>query len=167
MKTRRYWVAPNGVEYPLIEADHDYDVTCYRSDRKTAKPHDPEHCIIALAIKRNKRVLDCWIGSGLDAYVAFKGNKPYAKHFTVGTSARRVLDRFDIAKDAATVRVTLKAPAPSHRLAARRVLNKRRRKEIQNGAPVKHQGTPRRKVRVQRYDVGHREHAEIVRVPVA
>ena len=166
MKTRREWIAPSGNQYPLIEADHDYDVTCYRSDKRKAIPHDGEHCVVALGVKRNKRVLECWIGSGLDAYVAFSGRKPYAKHFTVGTSARRVIDKFDTDQGAATIRVTLKAPAPSHKLSSRRVSNKKRREEVANGAQVKHRDTPKRKVRVQRYDVGHRDHATIVRVPV-
>jgi hypothetical protein len=158
------YTAPDGLKYPLSEAPSDMAFMAYMSDRKKAKIGDPNHCILALGIGRNKDVLHCYIGSGKDAYVVYKGEgtkPPFCLHYTVDTKAARVRDLFDTKGAPKTQVIWLRHPTRARTLAARRMLDKRRREEIKAGSPVKPRG-PQKNPRITRLGVVHRPLARIV-----
>jgi hypothetical protein len=94
----KFYTAPDGTRYPLSEAKYNMSFKVYRSDRRKARIGDPGQCLLALGIRRDKDVLDVYIGSGRDAYVIFKaqdGEPAHAVHFTIPTTTRRIIDAFD------------------------------------------------------------------------
>jgi len=158
MRKKRLYQAPDGKSYPLREADWNIGFKVYRSDRYKAVQGDPQRCLIALGIKRDKDVLDVFIGSGKDAYVVFKGKgKPFAVHFVLTKTATSLLDAFDKDRSAATKQIFLRKPTPGRTLAARRKMNKDRNRRIKNGEhKVKHRGP--NISRLTRLGVHHRPH---------
>jgi hypothetical protein len=163
----RYYTAPDGAKYPLYEAQWDTAFTIYRSDRRKAVAGDPHNCLLALGIKRNRDVLDVYIGAGQDAYVVFKarGDDPArAVHFTITSSARRSIDGWDGPdKRAATMTIKLKRPTAKRTLEARSKLDKDRAARIKNGThKVRHTGKARLP-RVTRFGAVHRPPVEISR----
>src|SRR5262245_20215722 len=160
-----HYTAPDSTRYPLTEADYNIAFKVYRSDRKRAKKNDPHACWYALGIRRDSDVEDCYIGSGKDAYVIFKGRgrkSPFAVHFIIRTAERRFVDHFDKDKSVKTMMIILYAPPETLKLAHRRASNKRRRSEINSGTgkPVRKRGTIAKR-RVQRIGVTARPRAKI------
>lgn len=159
----KYYMDGNGVKYPLSEAPYDYGITVYKSDCKKAVTGDPNQCLIAKGIKRDRSVEAAYIGSGKDAYVIFKASKTrkaYALHFTINAQAARVRDFFDTHKGVTTQDLKLSAPTPGRTLAYRRKLNKTRAAAIKAGT---HKVKPRgpSKTRVMRLGVHHRPRASV------
>jgi hypothetical protein len=159
----RVYTAPDGTRYPLREARYDMMFKCYKSDRRKAVQGDPQHCILALGIKRHKDVLAAYVGAGIDAYVVFKSNEDeeaHAVHFGIKTRARKVLDAFDKDRKAESMTIVLAKPPHSWRLDTRSKNNARRRAAIKNGALVKPR-TARKKNRMERLGVERRPLAPI------
>ena len=159
MAKQTYTDANTGVVYPMFEAVYDYNVEVYKSDSKKAVPGDPHKCVIAMALMRDKHVIDACIGSGKDGYVIFKadGMHPvdYAMHFTLPANTRRTLDEFDVSKKAKTTIIKLRAPTPGRTHAARAKLNKNRRIAVKAGAAVKKRANAKRP-RITRLGVPNR-----------
>jgi hypothetical protein len=164
MTKRRYYVAGNGQQYPLSEADEEYPITVYKSDCRKAVVGDTAQCLIAMGAKRNKRVEGAYIGSGKDAYIIFKGTrgKPaYAKHYTLNAQASRVRDFFDTHKGVVTQTITLSPVTAGRTLDHRSKLGKKRAAAIKNGThTVKSRGKPNA-TRIMRLGVKHRPKAQI------
>jgi len=159
----RFYTTPAGERYPLKEARYDMQFKAYRSDRRKAKPGDSGWCLMALGIRRNKDVLDVYIGSGHDAYVIFKetaDDPAQAVHFVIRSEARKIVDAFDKDRAAKTQPIELKKPPISWTLARRRENNARRRAEIRNGAVIKRRGKIA-KSRMERLGVKHRQRPKI------
>jgi len=160
---KRIYTAPDGKQYPLYEAPYAMPVTVFKSDRKKAQIGDPQNCLIALGLRRQKGVEAAWVGCGQDAYVCFGATKlraAYALHFTVGAQSSRVRDFFDTHKDVETQTLQLDPPSPGRTLAARSKANKRRREEVKNGATVTKREVPR-VTRMVRLGVARRPKATI------
>ena len=164
MRKRRYYVAGNGIRYPLTEADRDYHIKIYKSDCKKAVVGDAAQCLIALGAKRDKRVDGAYIGSGKDAYVIFKalrGRPAHAEHFTLNAQASKVRDFFDTHKGAVTTSIVLSAVTAGRTLDHRSKLGKKRAAAIKNGThTVKTRGKPNA-TRIMRLGVKHRPKANI------
>jgi hypothetical protein len=162
---KRYYTTPDGTRFPLIEAKWDMSFRCYKSDRRKAVPGNPHECLLAIGIKRDRRVLDAYLGSGQDAYVVFKADDEdpaHAVHFTIPTVARRAIDQFDTNRKAATVVITLRRPTGKRTLEARKGLNKDRRERIKNGAHRSRSRTQTpRQPRITRLGVHHRPRPRI------
>jgi hypothetical protein len=160
----RFYETPDSKRYPLTEARHDMAFRVYRSDRRKAKKGDPHNCLVALGIKRDRDVIDVFIGSGGDAYVIFKGRageEDYAVHFTISRPARKLIDMFDKDRRSATQQVILRKPTDGRTLEARSRLDKDRRRRIKAGThSVKARATPRSS-RVVRLGVGSRPRPRI------
>jgi len=165
MTSRRYYVAGNGVKYPLYEAPYDYTIAAYKSDCKKAIVGDGAQCLIALGAMRDKRVEGAYIGSGKDAYIIFKasqGKPAYAMHFTLNAKASRVRDFFDTHKGVTTQYIILSAVTAGRTLDHRSKLGKKRAAAIKNGEhTVKTRGRPNA-TRIMRLGVKHRPKAHIV-----
>jgi hypothetical protein len=154
----RFYTTPDGTKYPLTEAKYDMTFKAFKSDRRRAKPNNPHSCLLALGIRRDRDVLDAYIGSGKDAYIVFKGTDgepDHAVHFTIGTTTRRIIDAFDVDKKAKTQLVILRKPSGGRTLDHRRALMARRTREIKDGSPVKRRG-PQKSRRVGRLGVHSR-----------
>jgi hypothetical protein len=145
----RYYTAPDGTKTVLREARYTMSAKAYKSDCRKAVPGDPEHCLLALSVLRNPRVLHAWIGSGLDAYITFKGQDgedPHTEHFTIPLAMRRIVDKLDthgkrkLEKNMKSAPFELRAPTSKRTLEARSVMNRDRYKRIKAG---EHQVTPR------------------------
>jgi hypothetical protein len=135
----------------------------YRSDRRKAKRGDPHWCLLALGVRRHKDVLDVYIGAGKDAYVVFKGRDgegPFAVHFIIGTSVRRLIDGFDKDKSARTQEIILRHPPKSLTMEHRRNNNRRRAAEIKAGAKVNRRGKIAQ-TRITRIGVATRPRARV------
>jgi hypothetical protein len=166
MATRKKmeYVTGDGIHYPLVEADQDFPITIFKSDCRKAKIGNPEQCLIALGARRNKYVIGAWIGSGKDAYVAFRGirSKPaHVRHFTINAKAARIRDYFDTHKGVTSQIITLSAVTDGRTLAHRSKLNAARLKRIKAG---QHTVKPRKnvaKTRIMRLGVAHRPKATI------
>jgi hypothetical protein len=162
----RHYTAPDGTQYPLTEARYNMVFKVYRSDRRKAVPGDPENCLAARGIRRDKDVLAVYIGSGKDAYVVFKASKDedaHAVHFVIKTATRRLVDAFDKDRAATTQQIILHKPTPGRTLENRDRLNKDRHRRIRAG---EHQPKRRERPnvrRVARLGVGHRPRAKISR----
>ena len=121
--------------------------------------------MLAKGIRRNKDVLDVWVGSGLDAYVVFKETEDdvaHAEHFTIRTTVRKVIDKFDADRRCQSQVITLSRPTKGRTLAARSKMNSARRAQVKAGAKVKKRATPK-SARVQRLGVPHRPRAPVSR----
>lgn len=172
-KLRRFYVTPEGIRYPLVEAPYDYVIPVYKKDCKKAIIADPHGCLIALGAQRDPLVLGAYIGSGKDAYIVFRETEQrhaHAMHFTISASAARVRDYFDTHKGEVKTTVKLSAPTSGRTLSHRSKLNKARYKRIKAGEHVvKRRGKPNR-TRIVRLGVKHRPHAVIekneVTIPV-
>ena len=160
-KNGRTYKMADGTDVPLFEAPTDFDIQCYRTDRRKAVMGDPLRCIIAMGGLRHPQVREMYVGSGKDAYVVIEqhNGRLIAFHYVISASARHVLDAFDNNAGVKSQRVTLRAPTSGLTLAHRRVSNKRRRQEVANGAVVKPR--PRRKARITRIEIKHRPRAPI------
>lgn len=163
---RRWYTAPDGTKFPLVEAKYDMLFKCYKSDRRKAMQGNPNACLLALGIKRHPDVLDIYIGSGKDAYVIFKGDEgeaPQAVHFTVATAARKVVDAFDKDKTTQSCDIVLRRPTKSWTLAYRRKNGAKWRDEVKTGErQPKRRGKINEK-RVTRLGVAHRPRAKVTR----
>lgn len=163
-EAQRYYVAGDGVKYPLIEAVVPFSFKVYRSDCSKATVGDPYNCLIAMGGRRHRNVHALYIGSGKDAYVIMKiaSTPPYAVHYTIATAAARVRDNFDANKTLATQTITLDPPTPGRTMEHRSKLGKKRRAEIKAGSPIrKREVTP--EDRERRRQVRHRPQAKIER----
>jgi hypothetical protein len=153
------YVSGEGKRYPLHEATYDFPITVYKSDCRKAEIGNPEQCLIALGARRNKRVEGAWIGSGKDAYVAFKavrGRAAHVLHFTLNAKAARIRDFFETKKGATTQQIILSAVTAGRTRLHRAKLGKLRAKKIKAG---KHVVKPRGKInatRIMRLGVAHR-----------
>jgi hypothetical protein len=159
----RFYTTPTGERYPLKEARYDIWFKAYRSDRRKAKRGNPGWCLLALGIRRNKDVLDVYVGAGHDAYVIFKATEEeeaHAVHFVIRTEAKKVIDAFDKDRTTKTQPIKLQKPPQSWTLAGRRKNNARRRAEIKAGSPVKRRGKIARS-RMGRVGVERRQRAII------
>jgi len=166
MARDQFYTSPEGTKYPLEEAGHDMSFKVYRSDRRKAKQSDPQSCVLARGIARHRDVLEVWIGSGLDAYVVFKEmeDRPaHAVHFTIRTTVRKLIDKFDTEKKIQSQIITLSRPTAGRTLAARAKMNARRKKEIAEGATVRKRAKTSRSSRMDRLGVPHRPTAPISR----
>lgn len=158
----KFYKAPDGHRYPLKEAKYDMSFKIYKSDRRKAKQSDPQHCVLAKGIRRHKDVADVYVGSGLDAYVLFKATEEdpaHAEHFTIRTTVRKVIDKFDTDKKCESQIITLSRPTKGRTLAARSKMNAARRAEVKAGAKVAKRVA--KKSRVARLGVPHRPRAPI------
>jgi hypothetical protein len=155
----RYYEAPDGKKYRMIEAKYDMAFKVYRSDRRKAKVLDPHDCLLALGILRNRDVIDVFVGAGRDAYVVFRGEnggEPYAVHFVLNRPTKRVIDNFDKDRLAKTQQIILRRPSDGRTLDARNRQDKARKARIKAGTHhVKHRPTPRAS-RIARLGVGQR-----------
>ena len=165
-KAKKLWQIPGSTtKLPMFEAPYDYTIEVYRSDCRKAVIGDPMKCLIAMGAMRDKRVLAAWLGSGKEAYVAFKGTKlraAHVLHFTMNAKASRVRDYFDTHKEVKTQVIKLSAPTPGRTHAHRSKLNKDRAARIKAGT---HIVKPRGKInqpRMTRLGVPHRPHPKIV-----
>lgn len=133
-----YWRSTTtGILYPMIEAELPFPIQVYKMDAKKAKLVDAQNCVVALGAMRNKLIEDCFIGSGKDAYIAFKANMDhpaYAMHYTINQRSAKVRDYFDTHKDVTQATITMSPVTPGRTHAHRKKLNKRRYEEIKNGA---------------------------------
>lgn len=164
MTTQRMYKAPDGNAYPLEEATYGFSFKVYRTDCKRSIVGDPQCCLIANGIRRQKGVVEAYIGSGRDAYVIFDATPEkhhvHAVHFVVPRQAARVRDEFDKNKKAQSQILLLEAPSASRTLDARQKSDKARREEIKNGAPVKPRGKSRQS-RIMRIGMVQRPRAKI------
>lgn len=164
MKPLKFYTAPDGTKYLLKEAKYDMSFKIYKSDRRKAVPNDPHACVLAKGIRRHKDVKDVYVGSGLDAFVVFKETEEeeaHAEHFTIRTSVRKVIDKFDTDKKCESQIITLSKPTKGRTLAARAKMNARRKAEIEAGAQVNKRAAVSRRPRVDRLGVPHRPRAPI------
>src|SRR5215472_15054190 len=118
----RIYTALDGTKYPLVEARYNIAFRIYKSDRSKAVPGDPHNCLLALGMRRDRNVLDVYIGAGFDAYVVFKGDSErpaQAVHLTIPSRERRKINEFDKARTAATMLITLRRPTAGRTLDAR------------------------------------------------
>jgi hypothetical protein len=144
------YVSGDGKRYPMYEAVYDFPITVYKSDCRRAKIGNPEQCLIALGAKRNRHVEGAWIGSGKEAYVAFKGirGKPaHVLHFTLNAEAARIRDFFDAKRGAVTKQIILSSVTAGRTRAHRAKLGKLRAKAIKKG---EHVVQPRGKINAPR-----------------
>lgn len=158
MKHRTYTDPKSGKRWPLEEAEVDYSFPVYKTDKRKAVIGDPTQCLIAKGLQHDKNIVAAFIGGGKDAFVVFKGKGrlgEHAKHYVILAKAARVRDTFDQKGAPATQHLTLSAPTAGRTLDAREKMNKRRREEIKNGAPVKHRA-PANVPRMTRVDVERR-----------
>lgn len=163
MSQQRYYIAGDGTKYPLREAEFPFSFKVYRSDCRTAVIGDPFNCLIAKGGRRHKNVIALYIGSGKDAYVIMhdlRSGVLVAVHYTINARAAKVRDDFDSDKKLATQVITLSVPSNGRTLEHRRMLDKKRREAIKNGAPVTKRET-QSITRVKRIGVKHRPHAAI------
>jgi hypothetical protein len=140
---QRVYNAPDGEQYPVEEARVSIHFVIYRTDLRRAVKGDPHFCILALGLKRCRNVLDAYIGSGSDAYVIFGATAELpaiAIRYIIPEKTRKIINTFDTVMIVEKQTVELKAPSPGSTLEHRRMLNKKRRLEIKNGAPVKSRG---------------------------
>lgn len=165
----RTYKAQDGNEYPLEEASYDFAFKAYRTDCKKSIIGDPILCVLANGMRRQKHVIEAYVGSGGDAYLILEPTpeKPYAHavHFTIPTTAARVRDEFDKNKKIQSQIIWLKAPTAGRTIEARSKLNKKRYEEVKNGAPVKRRGKQNAS-RVARIGMKHRPKAKISRKTV-
>jgi hypothetical protein len=167
----RYYTAPDGTKTVLREARYTMSAKAYKSDCRKAVPGDPERCLLALGVLRNPRVLHAWIGSGLDAYVTFKGQdgeEPHTEHFTIPVPMRRIVDKLDthgrrkIEKNMKSAPFELRAPTPKRTLEARSHMNADRYQRIKIGAhEVKSRGPNKRRSSKLRPRAGVSRHGNV------
>jgi hypothetical protein len=165
MATRKkhFYTAPDGTEYPVKEADYAMGFKVYKTDRSKAIKGDPTHCLIAMGLQRHPEVQYAFIGSGLDAYVVFRGKRgrpAYAVHFTIPAQASKVRDAFDAKQGLKTMFLELRAPTAGRTLDARARQDRRRRLKIKNGTHTVKPRGPSTK-RVTRIGVPHRPRPRI------
>lgn len=163
-KTKRFYVTPEGVKYPLFEAPYDYWIPVFKKDCKKAVIGDPHGCLIALGAQRDPLVLGAYIGSGKDAYVVFRETelrRAHALHFTISAAAARVRDYFDTHRGEVKTTVRLSAPTAGRTLAHRSKLNKARHKRIKAGEHVVKKRGKSNKTRIVRLGVKHRPRATV------
>jgi len=163
-KKKMIYVTGDGTHYPLYEADQDFPVEIYKTDCRKAQTAHPEQCLIALGAKRNRKVEGAWIGSGKDAYVAFKKlrNKPaHVKHFTINAKAAKIRDYFDTHKGVTSQVIILSAVTAGRTRAARAKLNAARAAHIKAGTHVVKPRGKATKTRIMRLGVAHRPRATI------
>jgi hypothetical protein len=164
MTKRRYYIAGNGVKYPLYEAPYKYSITVYKADCKKAVTGDPSQCLIAMGARRDKQVEGAYIGSGKDAYVIFKalrGKPAHALHYTLNAQASRVRDFFDTHKGVATHTIELSAVTAGRTLDHRSKLGKKRAAAIKNGTHTVKSRGKQNATRIMRIGVKHRPKANI------
>lgn len=161
---KRVYIAGDGTEYPLEEAETALPIKVYKTDCKRSVVGDPTQCLIALGAKRDRSIEAAYIGSGKDAYVCFKaraGKPAHAKHYTITAKAGRIRDYFDAHKDATHDYITLSAPTAGRTLSHRSKLNKNRNARIKAGEhEPKRRNTPKQ-TRIMRLGLKHRPRARI------
>jgi|SRR6185369_5217676 hypothetical protein len=159
-----------GTNHPLVEADYDTAFKVYKNDRKKAVIGDPTACIEARGLKRIPNVEFAYIGSGGDAYVGFKDKKSRTgvtvRHFLIPAQAAKVRDQFEVKGAPPTQVLLLKAPTNGRTLSHRRLLGKRRREAIKQGAETKKRG-PQKNRRITRLGVSPRPRAKIIKGEVS
>jgi hypothetical protein len=163
-RKKMYYVTGEGKRYPLHEATYDFPITIYKSDCRKAEIGNPEQCLIALGARRNKTVEGAWIGSGKDAYVAFKpvrNKAAHVLHFTINAKAARIRDFFETHKGVTTQQITLSAVTAGRTRAHRAKLNALRAKNIKNGKHIVKPRTKPSTTRIMRLGVAHRPRATI------
>ncbi len=161
----RTYTLQDGRSCPMKEALHDMPFKIYKTDRPRARQNDPHACVLALGVLRDRDVEECYIGSGGDAFVVFKETEDepmIAWHFKVKAAARRQVLEFDKNKKATSTQIILSKPPKSWKLDHRDKNNARRRKEVKEGARVKHRG-PARKSRMMKFGIRGRPRPKVSR----
>jgi hypothetical protein len=128
-KTRSHWRAPDGNEYPIVDAHPDLMVLIQPTDDDIAcaKPKDPNQCALAQAWMRQAHVPAAQIGIDKCYLLVREAGKTYALRLKTNKETRDKLDHFDKTKEMPDDGFWLLGIPVSERMDSQRAQNKRHR----------------------------------------